>query len=215
MGCARHTKEPMADDLKEKTNKMTKLNQQVYSYFEKYDKNATIALRNGEKFIVAAPGTGITEYAFADKHGGDIAIISSVLQNKKQMNAVIMSSQNYTTVVSQTAATMPPLLDDLAQIVGPSVRCAKSKNAFSILRAIAGRHGCFIKNSGALAVGRTLDEADTTTLVLEKGSKAFIESAMIGGAKPIKKVEAVLMHIFYKKKYSKLDQETKLKEMQR
>lgn len=192
---------------------MSKLIELLKSYYEKYGTAATIAMKDGEKFFVASPGNDINEYSLCDKHKGNISIINSVFNRKKSINAVIISSQNYTTVVSQTGATVPPLLDDLAQIVGPSVRCAKSINAFSVLRALIGRNACLIKNSGALAAGRTLDEADTATLVLEKGCKAFIESAMIGGAKPIRKAEAALMHIIYKKKYSKLDQQTKLKEM--
>ncbi len=192
---------------------MSKLIEQLKKYYEKYGTEATIALKDGEKFFVASSEKDIAEYSLKDKFEGDISIINGIFNRKKGINAIIISSQNYTTVVSQTAATVPPLLDDLAQIVGPSVRCVKSISVSGVLRALIGRDACLIKNRGALAAGRTLNEADTATLVLEKGCKAFIESAMIGGAKPIKKAEAVLMHIIYKKKYSKLDQQTKLKEM--
>lgn len=194
---------------------MSKLIELLKSYYEKYRTEATIALKDGEKFYVASPGKDVAEYSLSDTVEGNISIIKSVFSRKKGINAIIISSHNYTKVVAQTGATVPPLLDDLAQIVGPSVYCAKSNTAFSVLRALIGRNACLIKNNGALATGRTLDEADTATLVLEKGCKAFIESAMIGAAKPIRKAEAVLMHIIYKKKYSKLDQQTKLKEMQK
>lgn len=193
---------------------MDKLFQQVNSYFEKYGGNATVALKTDEKFIMVSPRSGIAAYPFEGGLEGEAEVVRGVLKNKKSVNALILSSQNYTSVVSQTAATLPPILDDLAQIVGPSVRCSKTMNVVSLLMKLGGRNACFIMNNGALAAGRTLDEADTATQVLEKGCKAFIESAMIGGARPIRRIEAALMHIIYKKKYSKLDQQTKLKEIQ-
>lgn len=188
--------------------------QQVKLYFDNYDKKAIIALRIKNSMIVASLDKKIEIYDLDDNTNACNEILSGIFKKKKDINAIIISKLKYTTIVSQTEATIPPLLDDLAQIVGPSVKCAKTFSASQILKKLSGRNACMIAGSGALAVGRTLDEANTTTMVLEKGAKSFIESSMIGGTKPISKFESILMHIIYKKKYSKIDQTNKLKEMQ-
>ena len=58
-------------------------------------------------------------------------------------------------------------------------------------------------NHGAITLGRTLEEAIIAALVLEKACKAYIEAKFIGGAKPIHKIEAWMMHKVYLFMYSK------------
>jgi len=53
-------------------------------------------------------------------------------------------------------------------------------------------------------VGRDVEEAFVVCQVLEKGCKAFIEAAFLGGAKHINKFEAWAIHQFYLKKYSQI-----------
>ncbi|HHT83709.1 MAG: class II aldolase/adducin family protein [Christensenellales bacterium] len=194
---------------------MDKYYQAVKAYFEKYDKKATIILKGGEKIYIASPGNDeVAAVGLNEAADGEALVAQSVFAQKKDINAVIISSLKFSSVVADTGVTTPPLLDDLAQIVGPSVRTASYFDAVQILKKLKGRNACLVKGKGAVAVGRTLDEADTATLVLEKAAKAFVEAAAIGGVKPIRKLEAVLMHIVYKNKYSKIDQTEKIKEMQ-
>jgi L-fuculose-phosphate aldolase len=102
------------------------------------------------------------------------------------------------------------VLDDLAQIVGPSVRVAEyalpstNKIVKATVKALKGRNAALMANHGAVCVGRDLDEAFVVCEVLEKGCKAFIEAEFLGGAKHINKFEAWAMHQVYLLKYSKI-----------
>jgi len=82
-----------------------------------------------------------------------------------------------------------------------------------VIKTLKGRNACLVKGAGALSLGRTLDEAHTGALVLEKGAKAFMEATVLGGAKKIGLVDGLLMNFVYKKKYSKADQELKMEEL--
>ena len=75
------------------------------------------------------------------------------------------------------------------------------------MRALAGRNAALLANHGAVCVGRDLQEALTCCQVLEKGCRAFIEAEFLGGAKPINRVEASLMHQFYLRKYARRTRE--------
>ena len=105
---------------------------------------------------------------------------------------------------------VPPILDDMAQIIGPSVRVAAyalpntKKIVRKTLRALSGRNAALMANHGAVCIGRDMEEAFLVCQVLEKACRAFIEAEFLGGAKAIGNVEAWIMHKYYLLKYSKL-----------
>jgi len=104
---------------------------------------------------------------------------------------------------------LPPILDDIAQLIGPSVRVADyalpstKKIVRATMRALQGRMAALMANHGAICLGRDLEEAFLCCQVLEKGCKAFIEAEFLGGAKGINFFEAAIMHQFFLRKYSK------------
>jgi L-fuculose-phosphate aldolase len=60
-----------------------------------------------------------------------------------------------------------------------------------------------LANHGAVALGRTMDEALTCARIVEKGCRAFVEAEFLGGAKSVGPVDALLMHQVYLRKYSR------------
>jgi len=140
---------------------------------------------------------------------------SGIYNDRKEFNAIIHTHQMNASTCAAARREVPPILDDLAQICGPSVRVAKyatpstNKIVRSVVKALRGRNAALMANHGAVCAGRDLDEAFVVCQVLEKGCKAFIEAEFLGGAKHIGKFEAWAMHQLYIKKYSKLAQKNK------
>jgi L-fuculose-phosphate aldolase len=79
----------------------------------------------------------------------------------------------------------------------------KTAELSKIPSALRGKNGCLIANSGALVVGRTLDEAATALLVAEKTAKTYVLAQYIGTPAPISLLETKLMNFIYTVKYSK------------
>ena len=110
--------------------------------------------------------------------------------------------------VAAARREVPPILDDMTQIIGPTVRVAEyalsstKKITKKTVKALRGRNAALMANHGAVCVGRDLEEAFVVCQILEKACKAFIEAEFLGGAKSINKFEAYLMHQFYLRKYS-------------
>lgn len=129
--------------------------------------------------------------------------------DRKAINAVIHTHSMNASTVAAARRDVPPILDDLAQIIGPGVRVAEyalpstKKLVRATMKALKGRNAALLANHGAICLGRTLEEAFLCCQVLEKGCKAFIEAEFLGGAKSINRFEAALMHQFYLRKYSK------------
>ncbi len=133
-----------------------------------------------------------------------------VYRERKDIRAVIHHHAQSCSSCAAAGRDVPAVLDDLAQIAGPTVRVApyalpSTKKIVRVtLKALRGRMAALMANHGAVCLGRDMAEALTCSEVLEKGCRAFIEASFLGGAKKINRVEAALMHQVYLNKYSKL-----------
>ena len=132
-----------------------------------------------------------------------------IYRKRPEISAIVHTHSMSASTVAAARREVPPVLDDLAQIVGPSVRVAEyalpgsKKMSKNVLKALSGRMAALMANHGAIAVGRNMDEALLCCAILEKGCRAFIEAEFLGGAKSVHPVEAFLMHQVYLQKYSK------------
>lgn len=126
----------------------------------------------------------------------------------KNAKAVIHAFPKYSCAAGDAKVIIPPLLDDMAQIIGPDARYSLDSND-KIMKVLKKRNACMIENNGVITYGRSLDEAYVGCLVLEKSAKCFIDVTVIGKYNKINYLECVLMHFIYQKKYSKLNQKNK------
>ncbi|HOX30795.1 MAG TPA: class II aldolase/adducin family protein [Spirochaetales bacterium] len=132
-----------------------------------------------------------------------------IYRSRPEVNAVIHTHSMSASTVAAARREVPPILDDLAQIVGPSLRVADyalpgtGKMRRTALKGLRGRMAVLLANHGAVALGRSMGEALTCARIVEKGCRAFVEAEFLGGAKGINRFEARLMHEVYLRKYSR------------
>ena len=138
---------------------------------------------------------------------------AEIYRTRFEIHAVIHTHQMNASTVAAARREVPPILDDMVQIIGPSIRVADyalpttNKIVRVTVKSLRGRMAALMANHGAVCLGRNLDEAFVVCQVLEKACKAFIEAEFLGGAKSINRFEAFLMHQFYLRKYSALKEE--------
>lgn len=143
------------------------------------------------------------------KPSSEKKVHAELYKTRKEVNAVIHTHQPHASTVAAARREVPPILDDQAQILGPSVRCTDyalpntKKIVKTTVKALKGRYAALMANHGAITLGRSMEEAIVAALVLEKACKAFIQAEFIGGAKGINKIEAWMMHKVYLFMYSK------------
>ncbi|NLT18242.1 MAG: L-fuculose phosphate aldolase [Firmicutes bacterium ADurb.Bin080] len=186
-------------------------------------KGDTISVRVGDSILLTDPSIPLPELTDKDfkrvSQGDNMSptetLHMAILGYKKEGNAVIVNQAPYCSIVTGKMDKLPAVLDDFAQIVGYSAKVSKSDNVIDILTALKKRNACLIQNGSSLAVGRTLEEAFTGVMVLEKGAKAFVESTIIGNPVKIGLMDALLMNFIYKKKYSKKNQENLLDQIKK
>ena len=149
------------------------------------------------------------EYKGKIKPSAEFKMHAEIFKKRREINAVIHTHPPSASTVAAARREVPPVLDDMVRIIGPTVRVADYARSSTrkmnkvALAALKGRMACLLANHGAVCIGRDLDEAFVVSQVLEKTCRTFIEAEFLGGAKSINKVEAYLMHQYYLNKYSK------------
>lgn len=140
---------------------------------------------------------------------------AALYKKRKDFNVLVHSFLPNTVTSSRAGREVLPLLDDLAQIVGPTVKIVgmngKSEKALNkkMLKAMKWRSGVMLEGQGAICGALGFDDVQAVAQVLEKGCKTFIETEFLGGGKRINFVEAHLMRLVYNLKYSKQDAENR------
>src|SRR5690554_1584363 len=102
---------------------------------------------------------------------------------------------------AQIKETIPPILDDQAQLLGVNVKISNQPS--DVVFKTLGRYATILSNGHSICFGKTLEDAFVATQLLEKTSKAWILGKHLGGAKSINIIEAWIMQQFYLLKYSK------------
>ncbi len=133
----------------------------------------------------------------------------AIYKERSDIGAVIHTHSMNASTVAVARREIPPILDDMVQIIGPTVRVADyalpstGRLVRNVMSALRGRNAALLANHGAVCLGRDMNEAFTCAAILEKTCKAFIEAEFLGGAKTISRVDAFIMREYYLRKYSK------------
>jgi L-fuculose-phosphate aldolase len=133
----------------------------------------------------------------------------AIYNTRRGIHGIVHNHAAHSSTVAAARREVPPILDDLAQIVGPSVRVADyalpgtKKLVRNTVRTLKGRNAALLANHGAVCIGRDIEQAILCCQVLEKACKSLIEAEFLGGAKEISKFDAWIMHQYYLRKYSK------------
>lgn len=133
--------------------------------------------------------------------------ISRIFLTRSDINAIVFACTPASAKFSLKADVMKPALDDLAQIVGEDVKVAKDVAPRTLLKALKGRNGCFIRGAGICAVGSTIEEAIAATRILEKSAEAEMFADQLLGLQYLPAEEAKKLREFYDKSYSKVNKE--------
>ena len=134
-------------------------------------------------------------------------LLICALKSKQEDGAAAIVDSKSILEFSSKKITLPPILEDMAQINGVSVRAAKQNTAAEVVNALSSaRNACFLPDAGAVVTGRTLAEVYTCALVLDKASNGWLLAEPKGGAQHLNAFEAWLEHMVYKLKYSKKNQ---------
>ena len=141
---------------------------------------------------------------------GELDMHLAIYRKREDVNYIIHSKDESVVTASKITKVLRPLLDDFAQIAGTTVKSAcynpndilKTRN--NVAKALGKhRNAALLKDNGAVCVGPSQDEAEAAEMVTAKNAKTFVSAQMYQKVKNIGKLDAVLMNVIYRMKYSK------------
>ncbi|MGN1415095.1 MAG: class II aldolase/adducin family protein [Anaerovoracaceae bacterium] len=209
------------------------MKQEIYELFRKYG-----AMMASQPYPVGEEARLLLDTSdgvYGTKKGANLSALkeSDVVKmsdahfgtSRSGMHARVISQTPYCQRCLREGKTFRAVLDDMAQIVGPEaviVNTTGSKKSASLqmAKAVQKATGFFVQDrirdgqpaGYTLTIGRNLYEAVVAMTVLEKSAEIALKADVLGGGKPIPKIEARLMREVYKKKYSKAETEAKAEE---
>lgn len=153
---------------------------------------------------------GTVRMVEADILKRECPLLHGIFIRRRDLSAVMRTAPRYAREAAARGADIPPVLDDMAQIIGPRVRVCDATSSAKVWSALGGNNACLIRSGAvpvphALAVGRTPEQSFAATLILEKSAQAYLEGRYLGGAKPLNGLVARLLHRQYRAVYSRMD----------
>lgn len=143
------------------------------------------------------------------KPSSESGLHAEIYKDRKEIRAVIHTHSQNVCTVAATRREVPPLLDDMVQIIGPSVKVSDyalsgtKKLTRNVLKALKGRNAVLLANHGAVCTGRDMKEAFFVCEILEKACRTFIETEMMKCGVPLPMIQAGRIHEYYLEKYQK------------
>lgn len=126
-----------------------------------------------------------------------------------EAQAVIHTHSIYASALAAMRKSIPPIIEDIVQIIGGRVNCADyalpgtQQLADNAVLALNGRKAVLLANHGAVCWGKSLEDALIVAEVLEKAAQIAVICQSCGGAVELPEDDIAIMHEFYNKHYSK------------
>ena len=158
-----------------------------------------------EQMVLVDMVTG--EYEGPLKPSVEVPLHAKLLLTRPEVGGIIHTHSPKALAVAAARRGIPAVCDDQVQILGGDIRCAPytmpgtQEMADTVAAALEGRMGALIANHGAVAMGRTLSEALTAAVVLEKTAQVWIDAQALGGAVEISPEDCAFFHDFFLHKY--------------
>lgn len=129
---------------------------------------------------------------------------AKIYKHRKEVNAIIHTHSIYASAVACARENIPPIVEDMAQIVGGSIETAKyelpgtEELGESALKALKNKKAALLANHGVIALGTDMDEAMKVSEIVEKSAKIYLMAKFLGKPYELSKEEVEKMKEAYR-----------------
>lgn len=121
----------------------------------------------------------------------ELKLHMAIYNARKDAAAIVHTHSVFASALAVAGKALPPILEDMVQLVGGEVpvaryaRAGTANLAAAAVEAIGTRNAVLLANHGLVGVGRDLAEAFQVCLVVEKSAKVFAWASVLGRVEPI------------------------------
>ncbi|MGF7185143.1 L-fuculose-phosphate aldolase [Desulfitispora alkaliphila] len=106
--------------------------------------------------------------------------------SRSDVNAIVHTHSIFATTCSTLGEEIPPLVEDIAMLIGGGIRVAEYRLAGTdqlaevTAAALGDRNGVLLANHGAVGVGANLREALYACMLIEKAAQIYLTAKQVG-----------------------------------
>ncbi|MDA8229171.1 MAG: class II aldolase/adducin family protein [Desulfitobacterium hafniense] len=155
-------------------------------------KNAFWITPSGMDYLTLVPEdlvlidiTGQTKEGFR-KPSSEFLMHLDIYRARSDVKGIVHTHSVYATAHAVANKCIPPIVEDMAQIVGGSVETASyelpgtEELALAVVVGLGEKNAVLLANHGLVGVGRNLEEAFKVCQVVEKGAQIHLMSYLLG-----------------------------------
>lgn len=125
------------------------------------------------------------------KPSSERAMHLAIYRAKPDVFAIVHTHSVFASAFSVAKQGIPPIVEDVAQVVGGEVRLARYEHpgtaalGFAAVEALGERTAALLQNHGVVAVGPDLDEALRVAVIVEKAAQIAAVAKGLGAVHPL------------------------------
>ncbi|MDE7373001.1 MAG: class II aldolase/adducin family protein [Clostridia bacterium] len=151
----------------------------------------------GENDVVFVNDKNIESYE-GNFRAAAVILFCALRQDKTSEAAAIVDIDDIMNYSSKRKP-LQPVMDNVAKLLGVTVKCSSKNVAAEIVTALSGyRNACFMPDAGALVKARSLKELVHAVDVLDKACSAEMLAENKGGTQHINPINAFIEQVVYK-----------------
>lgn len=133
----------------------------------------------------------------------------AIYKARKDVNAIVHTHSIFASAVAVTRCGIPPIIEDLVQIVGGEVNIATyalpgtEELAGNAVKALSDKNAVLLANHGLIGVGRDLEEAFMICEIVEKSARILIHSKVLGNPVILDREDIKYLRKFFLTKYER------------
>jgi len=152
--------------------------------------------------IVVVDGSGIIiEGSF--KPSSELPLHLAIYNARPDIQAIVHTHSIFASACAVAHKAIPPIIEDLVQLVGGSVDVATYALpgtdilAQNVVATLGKKNAVLMANHGVVGCGQSLAEGMIACELVEKAAQIFIYANQIGGAQVLNNEDIEVMHNFY------------------
>jgi len=150
------------------------------------------------------------------KASSELPLHLAIYKARMDIQAIVHTHSVFASACAVAHKGIPPIIEDLIQLVGGSVDVAAyalpgtDLLAQYVVEALGQKNAVLLANHGVVGCGQSLLEAMLACELVEKAAQIFIYAHQIGGPQVLSGEDVAVMHQFYAEYYRQRQQGNKI-----
>ncbi|MBS4025185.1 MAG: class II aldolase/adducin family protein [Clostridia bacterium] len=141
------------------------------------------------------------------KPSSELLMHVAIYQGRKDIQAVIHTHSIYSTCCGVLRQPIPPLVEDIAMVIGGTIEVAEyflagtEELGQAAVRALGQKNAVLLANHGVVGVGPNLKEALKAALLTEKAAQVYLTTIQAGKPYLLSEKDVAILHNTYLTSY--------------